>query len=410
MEQVQTLQEEISLPKENFDSNQKSTKERVDERLAQIQNAMENISSSEEFKKYLETMGKFHNYSLNNIILITLQKPESTFVAGYNKWGKEFGRHVKQGEKGIEILAPAEKSVTHFLSKSVLTESQIEDFLNGENIIVSYEDKKNPNKNITFATNLTRFDTNDIEKFKYGKTIKEIKPHKSIHFRPVKVFDISQTEGKELPANPIKVDELKGEIDNFDKIMDAIKGISPCPIEFATPSNDDVLAGGAKGYYSPRESKIVIKDGMSQLQTVKTAVHEVAHSILHNPEKLKNIPDELYPTKQDREIQAESVACSFCYYFGLDTSEYSFGYIATWANANVDKFKQSMQLIRDTSSEIINSIDNVLNPEKYNKKEQEKTQEGRQERNKPIKSWKPKSKEQDKNKKRKTKEVDTIAI
>jgi hypothetical protein len=378
-----------------------STKEKVSERLSQIQSAMENISSSEEFKKYLSVMGKFHDYSLNNTILITLQNPNATHVAGYNQWQERFERHVKKEEKGIEILAPV-AGRRHTIRKNMLEEKQLESFLKGEPITISFTDKKTK-KERSFTTALSYFKKEDLPRFMDGEPIKEVEGY--TYFRPVKVFDVSQTEGKELPKSPIQVNELKGEVNNFDSIMSAIQKISPCKIEFLKEEADPNLKKGAKGYYSRAEERIVIKEGMSQLQTLKTTIHETAHAMLHNEKTLNKTPFELRPDRRDKEIQAESVACAACYYFGLDTSEYSFGYVAGWASADVDKFKASMHLIRETSSEIITAIDKELYPQKYQQKEkeQEQNKEKRKEyiQNKvksKEKSWVPKQKKQEQNK------------
>ena len=355
--------QEVSSGSENEMRN------KVSERLKQIQFAMENISSSDDFKKYLEVMGKFHDYSLNNTILIALQKPEATLVAGYNQWMTRFDRHVKSGEKGLDILAPTEGK-KHFLDKSMLSDEQYRKFLAGDPIQVNCKTKEG--KEYSFATSVYKFAKTDIEKFMNGEKIREAKAH--TYFRPVKVFDVSQTDGKELPKNPLYVNELQGTVGNYDAIMSAIQKVAPCNIEFASAETDPSLGKGAKGYFIPSANRIVIKEGMSQLQTIKTAVHETAHAMLHNTETLNKLPLELRPDRRDKEIQAESVACATCYYFGIDTSEYSFNYVASWASLNTEKFKASMQLIRDTSSQIIKSIDQTLYPEKHKQIAEEREQ------------------------------------
>lgn len=379
----------------NFQNNniETTTKDKVSERLDQIQSAMENISSSKEFKQYLAVMGKFHDYSLNNTILIALQNPEATHVAGFNQWKDRFERHVKKDEKGIEILAPT-FGKRHAIQKDMLNEGQLKAFLNGESVEVSIKDDKT-GKEYGFVTSIYKFKSTDIPKFLEGSRIRE--EQGTTWFKPVKVFDVSQTEGKELPKNPIQANELKGDVKNFDAILNAIQKVSPCTIEFASPEDDPVLKKGAKGYYTRMEDRIVVKADMSQIQTLKTAIHETAHAMLHNEEKLSKLPLHLQPDRRDKEIQAESVACAACYYFGLDTSEYSFGYVAGWASADVEKFKASMQLIRETSSTIITSIDQTLYPEKYQQKakEQEQIKEKKKEyaqnKNKnKAKSWQPK--------------------
>lgn len=347
-----------------------SVKQKVAERLEQIQNALENISTSEDYKRYLEMMGKFHDYSLNNCILIFLQNPEATRVAGYNSWKNNFGRHVKKDEKGIEILAPT-ASKRHLIKKSMFDEKQLEAFLNGENVTVELKDKYS-GKDYSFVTSINRYDPSDISKFLNGDSIREKDGY--TYFRPVKVFDISQTEGKDLPKNPLLVNELEGKVENFDKILSAINKVSPSPVEIRPEESSSILQKGAKGYFVPLTGEIVVKAGMSDVQTLKTIIHEVAHAMLHNTQRMNKIPVHLRPDKEDKEIQAESVACAACYYFGLDTSDYSFNYVAGWASADVEKFKQSMQLINETSSEIITAIDKELFPEKYQQKELAKQQ------------------------------------
>lgn len=344
--------------------------DKVSERLNQIQSAMEHISSSDEFKQYLAVMGRFHDYSLNNTILIALQNPDATRVAGYNQWNERFERHVKKDEKGIEILAPA-SGKRHFIQKDMFSKEQLESFLAGNSTTVSIIDKST-GKEYSFSTSLSKFKQEDIPKFLDGQRIRE--EQSFTWFKPVKVFDVSQTEGKPLPESPIKVNELKGEVEQYSAILNAVKNISPCGIDFVKEENDEALKKGAKGYYSHALKSITIKDGMSNLQTLKTVIHETAHAILHDSDKIEKLPLELRPDRRDREIQAESVACAVCYYFGMDTSEYSFNYVAGWASADVEKFKASMQLIREASSEIITAIDKELYPEKYQQKSKEMEQ------------------------------------
>lgn len=270
---------------------------------AKIEQGVQELFNSEKYKAYLNTMSKFYNYSHNNIILIALQKPDASHVAGYQSWQRNFERHVKKGEKGIRILAPSPYKITVELKDS-----------QGHTAIG--QDGKPETKEVTIPA-----------------------------FKMVTVFDVSQTEGKELPAI---ANELSGNIKNFTLFMEAIKEISPVPIEYGN------ISSGAKGYFSSSEQKIVLRDGMGELQTVKTAIHELAHSNLHNT----NANPDLKKNQRTREVEAESVAFTVCRYFGLDTSEYSFDYIASWSSGKeLSELKGSLETIRNAAAEIINDIE-----------------------------------------------------
>lgn len=270
--------------------------EKLEQVLKDLEVGVEEFFTSERFIDYLNVMSKFHTYSLNNQILIARQKPEATHVAGYNSWIGNFKRHVKQGEVGIRILAPQKR--------------------------------------------IKEIDTGKTDG--YGNAITEKREY--ITFRPVSVFDVSQTDGRELPS---LIDELTGQVQDFDLMLNAIQSTAPFPFSI------EDTGSAAKGYCSYAEKKIVIKPGMSEMQTIKTAVHETAHGRVHGDDKTK--------TREQKEVEAESIAYVVCQHFGIDTSDYSFGYVAAWARGK-DKeiLKQSMNTIRDEAKLIIEGIEKEL--------------------------------------------------
>ena len=272
-----------------------------------IEQGVKDIYQSDNFKEYLKLLSKFHSYSVNNTILILSQKPDASFVAGYNTWRNDFNRNVNKGEKAIQILAPYSVKIN------------IDD-LNNKDIL------NNPNIEI------------DNDK----QTIKMIK------FRAVNVFDISQTDGKPLPS---LVHDLQGTSGEIKAIIDSVKTICHCPIEFADPNTDFTLMGGAKGYYNLTTDRIVVNNELEDMQKCKTLIHEYAHSILH-----KHTEKDM----SQREIEAESLAFVISDYFGIDTSEYSFGYIASYANGNLEDMKKILNDIQSTAHEIIEKIEPVF--------------------------------------------------
>lgn len=283
----------------------------------QLEAGIHDLFESDRYKEWLTTMSRFHNYSLNNTLLIAMQKPDATLVAGYTAWQKQFSRQVQKGEKGIRILAPAPyKEMVEM-------------------------DKLDPD------TKLPMLDEN-------GNPVKEEQEVMRAAFKVVSVFDVSQTDGKELPS--LGVNELSGDVESYDIFLEALKQSCPVPIGF------EDIRGGAKGYYHQVEKRIAIQDGMSQLQTVKTAIHEMAHQKLHSQE------NEL--TQNSKEVEAESVAYTVCQHFGIDTSDYSFGYIAGWSEGKeTPELKVSLQTIRNAAKEMINDIEGhiqQLNKEKEN--------------------------------------------
>lgn len=284
-----------------------------DERLAELTDRLENgirdLYASGRYAEYLAAMSKFHRYSFGNALLILLQCPTASTVAGYNTWKKIFGRQVKQGEKGIQILAPCQFTY--------LVEYQKIDPATGQPLCG-----------------------------KDGKPLVERRRENAIRFKVATVFDVSQTEGRELPN--IGVSELTGEVSDFSGIYDRLAALSPLPVE------QDHVPGTAKGYTSFMENRIVIRPGMSQVQTIKTLVHEIAHAKLHNPDFLS---EEQKKARREKEVEAESVAYVVCQHFGIDTSDYSFGYVAGWSRGReLAELKASLDVIHSTAGEIINTI------------------------------------------------------
>ena len=346
--------------------------QQVREITEKLEQGIKELFESERFKEYLRTMSKFYHYSFSNTLLIAMQKPEATYVAGYTSWQRNFDRQVMKGEKGIKILAPA-----------------------------PYKAKEEREK-IDPSTQKPVLDAD-------GKPVTETVEVMRPAFKVVSVFDISQTDGKELPD--IIVDELSGSVENYAAFFEALKQESPAPIAF------EDIPGGAKGYFSPVENRIAIQEGMSEIQTIKTAIHEIAHAKLHSidrpePEptwKIVMISDggtkrdflsgfaseteaneaaeregwrfidenrfewrleveedtsaiqEMRKDRHTKEVEAESVAYTVCQRYGIETSDYSFGYIAGWSSDKETKeLKGSLETIRKTAAEMIDSIDAKL--------------------------------------------------
>ena len=281
-----------------------------------LEQGIKELFESERFKEYLRTMSKFYNYSFNNTLLIAMQKPEATYVAGYTSWQRNFDRQVMKGEKGIKILAPAPYKAQEEREKI--------DPLTQKPVIGA------DGKTVT-------------------ETVEVLRPA----FKVVSVFDVSQTDGKELPD--IIVDELKGTVENYEAFFDALKQESPVPISF------EDIPGGAKGFFSPVESRIAIQEGMSEIQTVKTAIHEIAHAKLHAVKPDEKAAPEDKKDRHTKEVEAESVAYTVCQRYGIETSDYSFGYIAGWSSGKETKeLKSSLDTIRKTAAEMIEGIDAKL--------------------------------------------------
>ena len=294
------------------------TSEKPADKLKEITDRLEQgiteLFESERYKEYLRVMSKFHNYSFNNTLLIAMQKPDASLVAGFSSWKNNFGRNVMKGEKGIKIIAPSPFTVKQEVEKT--------DPQTGKPVIG-----------------------------KDGKPVTEEKEIKVPAYKVVSVFDVSQTEGRELPD--IAVDELTGDVDRFKDFFAALEQASPVPVGF------EKIEGGAHGYYHLEEKRIAIDEGMSDLQTLKTAIHEIAHAKLHDIDL--NAPKEEQKPRVDRrtrEVEAESVAYTVCQHYGLDTSDYSFGYVAGWSSGKeLTELRGSLETIRSTAAEMINAID-----------------------------------------------------
>lgn len=289
---------------------EKDRNQRMKEITERLEQGVKEIFTSEMYMGYLKTMSQFHSYSFNNTLLIHLQKPDATLVAGYQAWQKKFHRQVRRGEKGIQIIAPA----------PIREKEEVE--------------KIDP---ATLEPVLKPDGTPEMEEVEY--TIPR--------FRITTVFDVSQTDGEPLPE--LATPELIGSVENYEIFMQAIRDISPAPIRF------DEIESGAKGFYSSTDKEIVIQNGMSESQTMKTGIHEVTHAKLHD----RDIMEELEEKKDQltREVEAESVAYTVCQYFGLDTSEYSFPYIAGWSSdRNMKELRSSMDTIRRVSGEFIDQM------------------------------------------------------
>ena len=288
----------------------KDQNEKIKELTEKLQAGIQELYDSEKYRDYLRTMAKFHHYSFNNSLLIWAQRPDATAVAGYRAWQTKFERTVNPGAKGIMIYEPSSYKRT---LREVVTDEDGNPVLDKDGNKVTRAVEK------TFPT------------FKVGY-----------------VFDCSDTSGRPLPSI---VSILDGDVDNFDSVMDALRKISPAPIRF------DSVDGGANGYYDLVNREIVVKDTLPQAQKIKTAVHEVAHSILHD--KIDGLDQEA--DARSREISAESVAFVVCSWLGLDTSEYSFGYVGGWsAGKELKELQQKMEKIRTTASIIITGIDGEL--------------------------------------------------
>ena len=309
------IPEELKKEDNGIYSKEAREKEREDVKslLSKLEDGLKAVFDSDNYKNYLNTMSKFHNYSINNTLLINQQKPDATLVAGFNSWAHNFERHVKRGEKGIKIIAPA----PYYIKK----EQQVIDPKTGEGIL-------NPDGTPKMA---------EVEV-------------KIPAFKVSYVYDVSQTYGKDLPT--LGVSELTSDVDKAKDFINSLKKVSPVPVEFGKTKGD------SKGFYSPDQGKIVVKEGMSEAQTIKTMVHEISHAKLHNPEKAK---ENAKKTKGTIEMEAESVAYIVCQHFGIDTSDYSFGYIAGWSEGKgIDELRDSMQSIRDTAGEMINRVEGDL--------------------------------------------------
>ena len=307
------------------------TSEKPAEKLKEITDRLEQgiaeLFDSERYREYLKVMSKFHNYSFRNTVLIAMQKPDASLVAGFSAWKNNFERNVMKGQKGIKIIAPSPYKIKQEMQK-----------------IDPHTQKPVIGKD--------------------GKPVTEEKEITIPAYKVVTVFDVSQTEGKELPD--IAVDELTGDVESYKDFFAALEKTSPVPIAF------EKIEGGSHGYYHLADKRIALNEGMSELQTLKTAIHEIAHAKLHDIDL--NAPKDGQPRvdRNTREVEAESVAYTVCQHYGLDTSDYSFGYVAGWSSGReLAELKSSLETIRSAAAEIINSIDgHIAEIQKTQDKEQ----------------------------------------
>ena len=303
----------------NIMADKPTNRERLQQITAGIEQGIKELFESEKYMRYLSVMSRFHRYSVNNTMLIYMQKPDATLVAGYNKWKNQFERHVKRGEHGITIIAP-----TPFKKK-------IE------------EQKLDPD------TKAPMLDQN-------GKAVMEKREVEIPMFRPVKVFDVSQTDGKPLPE---LASSLSGNVQNYEAFMEALRRSAPVPLSV------EPMAANMDGFFSPDQQRIAIREGMSEVQTVSAAVHEIAHSKLHNyakaQEEAARAGDKEPPKKKDRnteEVEAESISYAVCQYYGIQTGENSFGYIANWSQGKeLPELRASLETINKAAGELIADID-----------------------------------------------------
>jgi antirestriction protein ArdC len=297
--------------------NAEKPAEKLKEITDRLEQGISELFESDRYKEYLSVMSKFHNYSFNNTVLIAMQKPDASLIAGFNAWKNEFGRNVKRGEKGIRIIAPSPFKVKKQMEKI---------------------DPKTQRPVIG----------------RDGKPVTEEREVTIPAFKVVSVFDVSQTEGRELPN--LAVDALTGDVDKYKDFFAALEKTSPVPVGF------EKIEGGAHGYYHLEEERIALNEGESQLQSLKTLIHEIAHAKLHSIDL--NIPLDEQPNRPDRrtrEVEAESIAYTVCQHYGLDTSDYSFGYVAGWSSGKeLTELKNSLETIRRTAAEIIGSVDGHL--------------------------------------------------
>ena len=311
----------VSEKRESYRTTPEQRQEKIKQITDKLEQGVHQIFESDNYRAYLSTMAKFHSYSLNNTILIAMQKPGATLVAGYTAWQKDHDRHVKKGEKGIQIIAPSPYKV-----------KQERDALDPK-------------------TGKPQMDAQ-------GNPLKEIIEVERPAFKVATVFDISQTEGKELPS--IGVNELSGGVDGYEALFDALKATCPVPIAF------EDIPSSAKGYYHTEDHRIALQEGMSQMQTVKTLIHEMSHERMHSHEKEKPVEERL--SRRSMEVEAESVAFVVGTALSaehpelqLDFSDYSFGYIAGWSSGKeTAELKASLGRIQATASEMISEIEGHL--------------------------------------------------
>lgn len=311
----QPEQEENEVPGKDKKSKKKTRAEAVKEITEKLEHGLEELFDSEKFKEYLDIMSKFYRYSFNNSLLIAMQKPDATLVASYRSWQKNFNRNVNKGEKGIRILAPAPYKIKE--EREVI----------------------NPLSGLPLLDEKGDVQTEEVEVSLTG-------------FKVAYVFDVSQTSGESLPE--ISAEELLQSVDDYQIFMEALRNVAPVPLEMRE------VDGGAKGYFSPVEQKIAIQSGMSESQTVKTAIHEIAHSLLHDTDhaRMEGVDATEKKDRNTKEVEAEAVAYTVCQHFGIDTSDYSFGYVAGWSSGReMTELKKSMETIQKTAADLIEKIE-----------------------------------------------------
>ena len=295
-----------------------SQSEQIKEITEKLEKGIKDLFESDNYKKYLKTMSRFTSYSLNNMLLIAMQKPDATAVAGYSTW-KQLHRQVKKGEKAIKIIAPCpyRKKV-----KAEVTDEQGKSILGTD-----------------------------------GKPLMESEEKVVMGFKVVNVFDISSTEGEPLPEI---VHQLDGTIEGYSDFMKALEKFSPVPIELKK------VKGAALGYYQMTNKNIVIEKDLSEVMKCKTGIHELTHALLHDRDN--GLEKDSLPSREVKEIEAESVSYVVCQYYGINSLDYSFGYIAGWASdKNLKELKASMETIRQASQIIITGIDRELDSIKKEK-------------------------------------------
>lgn len=287
-----------------------SAETRVKALTEQLEAGVKEVFESEQYKTYLKAMSKFHQYSFGNVLLILMQCPEASLVAGFQTWKRHFGRTVKKGEHGIQIIAPTQRS--RLVKQDRLDPDTQRPVIGLDGV---------PEQEPVFVNYQS--------------------------FRVTYVFDVSQTEGKELPS--YGVDELTGDVPYFDSMFSAIEKLAPVPIEYRP-------AAAAKGSYNCFEQKIYVNEGMSQVQTLKTLIHETAHALLHD----SSVLDDEIPKKDrhTKEVEAESIAYVVCQHFGIDTSDYSFPYVTGWSRGKeLPELKASLECISRTAAGMIDSVE-----------------------------------------------------
>ncbi|MEL7626526.1 MAG: JAB domain-containing protein [Anaerolineaceae bacterium] len=305
----------LSLAEKKMDVEDKD--KALDEITAKLEEGIQEIFSSGKYEDYLKVMSRFHRYSLNNTVLIAMQNPEASLVAGYHAWQKRFERNVLKGEKAIRIIAPVEEKR--------LVEKEKIDPISKKPVLDSH-----------------------------GNPVLEEQEVTVKRFRVVPVFDVSQTEGRELPT---LAKELEGNVRDYDLLFESLQAVSPVPIEFKA------MKAGKDGYYHLKDKIIALRQGMSEIQTLATAIHEISHAKLHDrdPQQRGSKGTEIEKDQRTQEVEAESIAYAVCQYYGIETADNSFGYLAGWSSGKeLSELKASLQTIRDTASNLITSIDDKL--------------------------------------------------